>query len=509
MCIASLRAAVPSEPLTRTSTPILFAGGCTYSASSSPSPASMRVPPTSSTFSPILAISSSRRSSRPSSASGPSASTASSTASANERNSSFFETGSVSQPTATIAPTSPETVARTSPSVVARPAFLPAAAMPCSRRSRWAASTSPPVSSSARLAAIIPAPVRSRSSLTRLAEIWTWLTRPPPACRDTGTGSGSAAGSGAASASASGSAGPLRLGLGLLGRRGREVGGLGALLALGDRLAERVHDQAARADRVVVARDHEVGLVRVAVRVHERDHRHPEPPRLAHRELLLAQVDDEDRVRLLAHVGDAAEVRLELLELVLHRDPLLGRQQLELALVAQAAQLVEVLDPLGDRAPVGEQAAEPAVVHVRHARALGLLLDGVLGLLLGADEEDGAAALGEVADEALRLLEALERLLQIDDVDAAALAEDETAHLRVPAARLVAEMDSGLQELSHGDCHRSFLPGWLRCSCAGGGRVEPASEAGTATCPDRRVGDEKSAGKCSGRSGLGAFGPIT
>jgi len=48
------------------------------------------------------------------------------------------------------------------------------------------------------------------------------------------------------------------------------------------------------------------------------------------------------------------------------------------------------------------------VVHVGHARALGLLLDGVLGLLLGADEEDASAALGEVADEALRLLEAFE-----------------------------------------------------------------------------------------------------
>ena len=79
--------------------------------------------------------------------------------------------------------------------------------------------------------------------------------------------------------------------------------------------------------------DHVVGLVGVAVRVHERDHRQAEPLRLADRELLLAEVDDEDRVRLAAHVGDAAEVRLELLELGHHRDPLLRRQQLELALV--------------------------------------------------------------------------------------------------------------------------------------------------------------------------------
>ena len=89
----------------------------------------------------------------------------------------------------------------------------------------------------------------------------------------------------------------------------------------------------ARADRVVVARDHEVGLVGIAVRVDERDHGQVQALRLPDGERLLLQVDDEDRVRLAAHVGYAAEVRLELLELGLHRDPLLRRQQLELAVV--------------------------------------------------------------------------------------------------------------------------------------------------------------------------------
>ena len=120
-----------------------------------------------------------------------------------------------------------------------------------------------------------------------------------------------------------------------------------------------------------------------------------------------------------AHVGDAAEVRLELLELAGHRDALLRRQQLHLALVAQPPHLVQPLDPVGHRPPVREQAAEPAVVDVRHADALRLALDGVLRLLLRADEEDGAVALGEVADELRRLVEALARLRQVDDVDAA------------------------------------------------------------------------------------------
>jgi len=163
----------------------------------------------------------------------------------------------------------------------------------------------------------------------------------------------------------------------------------------------------------------------------------------------LRQVDDEDGLGLAAHVGDAAEVRLELLELRQHRDPLLGRQQTELILVAEPAQLVQPLDPVGDRPPVREQSAEPAVVHVRHADALGLGLDRVLALLLRPDEQDGAAAVGDVLDEVVRLLDERERLLEVDDVDAAALGEDEALHLRVPAARLMTEVDSGLQEFSH------------------------------------------------------------
>ena len=51
---------------------------------------------------------------------------------------------------------------------------------------------------------------------------------------------------------------------------------------------------------------------------------------------------------------------------------------------------------------------------------------------------------GEVLDELQRILEQVRRLLQVEDVDAVALAEDELLHLRVPAAGLVAEMDAGL-----------------------------------------------------------------
>ena len=114
------------------------------------------------------------------------------------------------------------------------------------------------------------------------------------------------------------------------------------------------------------------------------------------------------------------------------------------------------------------------MVDVRHADALRLFLDGGLRLFLRAHEQDGAISLGEVAREGVRFLQELEGLLQVDDVDAAALREDEAAHLGIPASRLMAEVDPGLQQLAHGDDgHSRFLS--VGVSAAGGARVEPAS----------------------------------
>src|SRR5207248_926023 len=190
--------------------------------------------------------------------------------------------------------------------------------------------------------------------------------------------------------------------------------------------------------------DHVIGLVRVRVRVDERDDGQAEPARLAYGELLLAQVDDEQRVRLLLHVRHAAEVLLELLELALHRDSLLRREEIELSLLVQTPQLVQTVDAGRDRSPVRQQAAEPAMGDIWHADALRLFLDRGLALLLRADEEHRAAALAEVAREVVSFLQQLERLLEVDDVDATALREDEAPHLWVPTTRLVAEVDPGL-----------------------------------------------------------------
>ena len=105
----------------------------------------------------------------------------------------------------------------------------------------------------------------------------------------------------------------------------------------------------------------------------------------------------------------------------------------------------------GHGGEVGQHAAQPALVDVGHAAGLGVLGHRALGLLLGPDEEDGPAVGDQVADEGVGGLDAAERLAQVDEIDPVALTKDEALHLRVPPPRLVAEVDSGLQKLSHGN----------------------------------------------------------
>ena len=153
--------------------------------------------------------------------------------------------------------------------------------------------------------------------------------------------------------------------------------------------------------------------------------------------------------------------------------------------------LLHLGDALGDRLEVGEHAAEPALVDVRHAALLGIGLDRVLRLLLRADEQHRAAVGDEVTHERVCGLDPLQRLLEIDDVDAVALAVDEPLHLRVPAAGLMAEVHPGLEQLFHGDDGRGH----------GGVSLPAVSRSSGPHVDDVRSDDRGWAGVCDGRFG--------
>jgi len=72
-------------------------------------------------------------------------------------------------------------------------------------------------------------------------------------------------------------------------------------------------------------------------------------------------------------------------------------------------------------------------------------------------KRNGPSLPGNVGHEPAGFAEHLQGFLQVDDVNTIAFPEDIFLHLGVPTARLVTEMNTGLQQLLHGDfyCHFS------------------------------------------------------
>ena len=227
--------------------------------------------------------------------------------------------------------------------------------------------------------------------------------------------------------------------------------------------------------------------VRVAVGVDHSDHRDAELVGLGHRYVLLDGVKHEDSVGQTLHMLDAAEVPLELLELARQQQRLFLGHSLELAGVAHALVLRHLGDPLGDRLKIGQHAAQPTLIHVRHAALLGIGTDGLLGLTLGADEQHPATVGDEVANEGVGRFDLLQGLLEIDDVDTRPLTVDESPHPRVPAAGLVSEMDTCLEQLLHcHDSHGRGLPSHRFVSPLPRARRRPWVGGGELVCTDTR-----------------------
>ena len=115
-------------------------------------------------------------------------------------------------------------------------------------------------------------------------------------------------------------------------------------------------------------------------------------------------------------------------------------------------QFLQALDGFLHGGHVGEQAAQPALVHIVHGAAGGLFGDGFLRLPLGAHEEHVFPLRGHLAHEAGGVLEHLQGLLKVDDVDSVAFAEDVFFHLRIPALGLVPEVNACFEQFLHRYC---------------------------------------------------------
>ena len=179
-------------------------------------------------------------------------------------------------------------------------------------------------------------------------------------------------------------------------------------------------------------------------------------------ERFLVDVHDEHRGGGADHVADTAKLLLQLILLALQQQQfLLGQTGAVHVGEVHLLKFLQTAHTLGDGLEVGQHAAEPTLGHVGHVHARGLGLHGFLGLLLGADEQHGAVVGDGGLDEVIGLVDQLQRLEQVDDVDAVALHQDVLLHLGVPTTGLVTEVDAGLEHFAHRDlCHSTtFLVG--------------------------------------------------
>ena len=159
-------------------------------------------------------------------------------------------------------------------------------------------------------------------------------------------------------------------------------------------------------------------------------------------EFLLAGVNYEQSARKLLHFLNAAEVLLELSDLELELDNFLLREQIEGAVSLHLLQLVQTSDTGTHGLEVGQHAAQPSLIYKIHTAALSLGLNSVLCLLLGADEQDGAALCCDLKYCLVSFVHFAYRLLQVDDVDTVSLGEDIRSHFRVPSSGLMSEMNT-------------------------------------------------------------------
>src|SRR5467141_1522662 len=268
-------------------------------------------------FSPILPISAMRSASTLVLRSGSAASAAASAgARANAWNSSFLATKSVSQFTSTIEPTLPDapTSIATMPSAATRVDALAALLPSLTRRISSALAMLPCASASAFLHSIIGASVFSRNSLTMPAVTSAIVESFHAFIAQRGGDRPHRIGLPIAQPARPGSDGNSGFRAGVLADFDELVVGharddpqrrIG--LALQDRIGDPTRIQANRATGVVVARDHVRNALRRMVGIDHPDHRNTELVRLGDRDLVVPDVDHEQRVGQRVHLLDAAD----------------------------------------------------------------------------------------------------------------------------------------------------------------------------------------------------------
>ena len=168
----------------------------------------------------------------------------------------------------------------------------------------------------------------------------------------------------------------------------------------------------------------------------------------------MINVDHEQCVRQAAHFLDTAQRAFQLLQLTAAHQRFFLGQLFEGTVFTLNFQVTQTTYRLTNSLVVGQHAAQPAVINVRHATTLRLLTDVLAGSTLGANEHDLVLAFSQLLDEIQSAVERRKSVFKVDDMDFVTSAKDVLTHLWIPVTGLVTEMYTSLQHLAHGYvCH--------------------------------------------------------
>jgi hypothetical protein len=119
----------------------------------------------------------------------------------------------------------------------------------------------------------------------------------------------------------------------------------------------------------------------------------------------------------------------------------------------------QATDAFLDGFMVCEHTAQPSVVDKIHSAPFGFFADSFPSLPFCTDQQDGPIVADRIPDKIVCPVNLFDGFAQIDYVDTVALTENERSHFRVPPPRLVPEVNTCFEQLSHCDyCHTILAP---------------------------------------------------
>ena len=179
---------------------------------------------------------------------------------------------------------------------------------------------------------------------------------------------------------------------------------------------------------------------------------------LSHSNTLLARIHNEHCAWLFLHIFNAAQETFQLFLFVVQLSNFLFGQLLKGAVLFHFFQLTQATNTGLDSVKIGQHTAQPTLVHVEHTATQSLVLNSLLSLFFGTHKQNILALSSHRFHKVISLIHLVYCFLQVNNVDTVPFSEDKTRHFGVPSPGLVAEMNTGLQQLFHRNyCHFKFL----------------------------------------------------